>query len=179
MIPPTGDGARAVKRPPLLVIAELPPDVLAWADAMRRAYFPPERNRLRAHVTLFHAFPPSVEAELRETLADLAAAQPPQARITGLMKLGGGTALAVDCPDLVDLHGHIAQRMHGLLTRQDAQPLKLHITIQNKVSSEEARALQAKLAPALELREFRFPAFGLYAYEEGLWRPIRSFSFRG
>jgi len=163
----------------LLVTAELPPDVLAWADAMRRAYFPPERNRLRAHVTLFHALPPSVEAELRETLADLAAAQPPQARITGLMKLGGGTALAVDCPDLVDLHGHIAQRMHGLLTRQDAQPLKLHITIQNKVSSEEARALQAKLAPALELREFRFPAFGLYAYEEGLWRPIRSFSFRG
>ncbi len=167
------------RRPPLLVTGELPPDVLAWADGLRRAHYPPERNRLRAHVTLFHALPPSVEDELRQTLADLAAAPPPQARISGLMKLGGGTALAIDCPALVELHGQIAERMHGLLTRQDAQPLKLHVTIQNKVSVEAARALQTELAATLQPRAFRFAGFGLYAYEDGLWRPIRSFPFRG
>jgi 2'-5' RNA ligase superfamily len=134
--------------PPLLVTAEMPPDVLAWADGLRRAYFPPERNRLPA-------------------------------RISGLMKLGGGTALAIDCPDMVEVHGMIAERMHGLLTRQDAQALKLHITIQNKVSGEEARALQAKLAETLEPRSFRFHGLGLYAYEEGLWRHMRTFAFRG
>ena len=69
--------------------------------------------------------------------------------------------------------------MHGLLTRQDAQPLRLHVTIQNKVTTQEARALQDQLGQTLEPRSFRFAAFGLYAYEEGLWRPIRTFPFRG
>jgi len=171
--------AKPAKRPPLLVTAELPPDVLAWADALRKAHYPPERNRLRAHVTLFHALPPSIEDELREVLGDLARAAPPLAQITGLMKLGTGTAIAVNSPDMYALHGQIAERLHGLLTRQDQDDLRLHITIQNKVPLAEARALQAELAPRIEPRAFRFPAFGLYAWEDGLWRPIRTIPFRG
>ena len=164
---------------PLLITAELPPDVLAWADALRRAHYPPDRNRLRAHVTLFHALPPSVEAELLQVLADLARAAPPAASITGLMKLDGGTALAVDCPPMIEMHAAIAQRMHGLLTRQDTHPRRLHITIQNKVTPEAARALQASLGAELAQRSFRFHGFGLYAWEDGLWRPIRTIAFRG
>lgn len=164
---------------PLLVTAELPPDVLAWANGLRRMHYPPERNRLRAHVTLYHALPPSVENELLDLLGALAKAPPPQARIAGLMKLGGGTAIAIDSAAMVELHGAIAERMHGLLTRQDAQPLRLHVTIQNKVTSEAARALQAELALQLRPSSFRFRGFGLYAWEEGLWRPLRIISFRG
>lgn len=159
--------------------AELPPDVLAWADGLRKAHFPPERNRLQAHVTLFHALPPSVEDELRQVLSELAAAPPPSARIAGLMKLGGGTALAIDCPAMIELHRVIAERMHGLLTRQDAQPLKLHITIQNKVTAQAARELQETLGPTLRPRAFRFYGFSLHAYEDGPWRFLRTFPFRG
>lgn len=166
-------------RAPLLITAELPSDVLAWADALRRAHFPPERNRLRAHVTLFHALPPTVEDELVRLLKDLAATAPPEARITGLMKLGGGTALAIESPSMHALHGEIVDRMHGLLTPQDAQALKLHCTIQNKVTSGEAKALQARLEPELRPMTFRFAAFGLYAWEQGLWRPLRTIKFRG
>jgi hypothetical protein len=164
---------------PLLVTAELPPDVLAWADALRRANYPPERNRLRAHVTLFHALPPSVEAELVQVLGDLARRPPPVARMDGLMKLDRGTALAVESPEMVELHGLVAERMHGLLTHQDTRPLRLHVTIQNKVTSQAARALQAELEPSLRVTSFRFRAFGLYAWEEGLWREIRTIPFRG
>ncbi|HUD29851.1 MAG TPA: 2'-5' RNA ligase family protein [Novosphingobium sp.] len=166
-------------RAPLLVTAELPDDVLAWADALRRAHYPPERNRLRAHVTLFHALPPSVEEELVEVLRALAKCPPPAARFAGLMKLGTGTAIAIDSPAMVALHGAVAERMHGLLTRQDAQPLRLHVTIQNKVTTQAARALQEELGPRLPQTAFRFRGFGLYAWEEGLWRPIRVVSFRG
>jgi hypothetical protein len=172
-------GEAPKRRPPLLVTAEMPPDVLAWADGLRRAHFPPERNRLRAHVTLFHALPPTVEDELRQILADLAAEPPPPAQISGLMKLGNGTALAIASPAMVALHGVIADRMHGLMTRQDAQPLKLHVTIQNKVTAEASQRLQAELGPTLQPRSFRFHGFGLYAYEDGLWRPMREFRFRG
>lgn len=173
---PEGEGSRGV---PLLITAELPGDILAWADGLRRAHYPPERNRLRAHVTLFHALPPSAEGEIRRLLAELARAPPPPARIEGLMKLGQGTALAVSSPETIALHARIAERMHGLLTRQDGQPLRLHITIQNKVKPEAARALQAELAPQLRPIDFRFSGFGLYGWEDGLWRPIREFPFRG
>lgn len=173
--------AKGPRKPgaPLLVTAELPAPVLARADSLRRRHYPPERNRLRAHVTLFHALPPSVEDELLQVLSQLARAEPPAARIERLMKLGGGTALAVDCPAMVELHGQIAARMHGLLTRQDAQPLRLHVTIQNKVTGEAARALQDELAAQLEPVSFRFHGFGLYAWEDGLWRPLRTVPFRG
>ncbi|PEQ10800.1 hypothetical protein B2G71_20245 [Novosphingobium sp. PC22D] len=175
MSPPPGTSQGA----PLLVCAQMPGDVFAWADALRRAHFPPERNKLRAHVTLFHALPPGIEPELRELLGTLAAAPPPDAHVTGLMKLGGGTALAVESPGMVALHAEIAERMHGLMTRQDAQPLRLHVTIQNKVTSAAAKALQAELGPRLDHKRFRFRGFELYAYEDGLWRYIRDFPFRG
>ncbi|MFD1959183.1 2'-5' RNA ligase family protein [Novosphingobium panipatense] len=137
----------------------------------------PERNRLRAHVTLFHALPHSVEDELAAVLGDLARSAPPPARIEGLMKLGAGTALAVESPEMVALHAVVADRMHGLLTQQDAQPLRLHVTIQNKVTTQAARALQAELGPQLQPLSFRFRGFGLYAWEDGLWRLIHLFPF--
>lgn len=164
---------------PLLVTAELPSEVLGWADALRRAHYPPERNRLRAHVTLFHALPPSVEAELVTLLKDLAREPAPAGRIDRLMRLGKGTALAVHSPAMVKFHAEIQERMHGLLTPQDAQPLRLHITIQNKVTPQAARALQEELEPQLQPVDFRFKGFGLYAWEEGLWRPLRTIAFRG
>jgi 2'-5' RNA ligase len=170
-----GDGNSA----PLLVTADLPPDIFAWADGLRRAHFPPERNRLKAHVTLFHALPPSVHDELSRLLADLAASSaPPEARISGLMKLGKGTALAIESPGMAALHSIIQDRMEGLMTPQDRQPLRLHITIQNKVTPQEACALQAELGPVLEHRQFRFRGFELFAYEDGLWREVRRYPFR-
>ncbi len=180
MIAPPADWvARGPRNPnaPLLITAELPDDVLAWADALRREHYPPERNRLRAHVTLFHALPPSVEEELVDLLGALARTAPPQARFAGVMKLGNGTAIAIESPEMVALHAAIAERMHGLMTRQDAQPLRLHVTIQNKVTNQAARALQEDLRPRLPATSFRFRGFGLYAWEEGLWRPLRVISF--
>ena len=55
---------------PLIVTADFAPADLAFLDAERRAHFPPHRNILPAHLTLFHALPPSVESELRRRLAE-------------------------------------------------------------------------------------------------------------
>lgn len=166
------------RRPPLLVTAELPPDILTWADRLRKAHYPPERNRLRAHVTLFHALPPSSEGEVRRLLSDLAKRAPPPARISGIWDMGRGTAFLVDSPEMVALHALIAERLHGLLGWQDDRRLRLHITVQNKVEPAAARALQAELAHDPAPAPFRFRGFGLYAWEEGLWRPIAEFPCR-
>jgi len=39
--------------------------------------------------------------------------------------------------------------------------------------------LQTELKAALERRAFRFRGLGLYAWEDGLWRPVGDYPFRG
>ena len=164
---------------PLLIVAELPADVFAWAETLRQAHYPPGRNRMGAHVTLFHGLPPSADAEVRGLLSELCRRPPPDAAICGLMDLGRGTAFAVDSPGMADLHGEMAERLHGLIQQKDARPLRLHITIQNKVAPADARALQAAMRRSFEPRAFRFRGFGLYGWTGEIWRQERVFAFRG
>ena len=164
---------------PLLVTAQLPADVFAWADGLRRAHFPPERNKVRAHVTLFNSLPPSVEDEVRRLLAHHSAAAPPPATITGLMQLGGGTAFAIDSSALTAIHADMVESLHGVLTAQDGGRRKLHVTVQNKVSGAEAKALQAELAHDFRPRSFAFSALELHRYRGGLWEDAGTWPFRG
>jgi len=170
----------AAKAAPFIVTAELPDDVFAWADALRRAHFPPERNHLSAHVTLFHAFAPSLREELRPLLARTCAEfAAPEARIAGLMDLGRGTAIALDSSGMLAIRALIADHFHGALTAQDAHPPRLHITVQNKVTSAEAKALQRELSGAVSQRAFRFTGLGLHLYRGGPWEPVGKWTFRG
>ena len=165
---------------PLILTAELPPDLHRWATDLRRAHFPPERNHLQAHVTLFHALPPQVEDEARSLLARLAGEfAPVPAMLEGVMSLGRGTALRLSSPAMLNLREHIAQHFRGLLTAQDSHPPRLHVTIQNKVTPTVAKALQAELSGMVRARDFAFPGMGLFRYRGGPWEAVRRFAFRG
>ena len=165
---------------PLVVTAELPRDVYGWAEGLRRAHFPPDRNKVRAHVTLFHALPPSCEAELRRLVARIAGEEsPPHARISGLMPLGNGTAFAIHSPALSAVHETLREALHGMLTAQDQAKRKLHVTIQNKVTAAQAKALQAELAVTFAPREFAFAGLALHRYLGGTWGDAGTWRFRG
>lgn len=165
---------------PFILTAALPPDIHGWAEGLRRAHYPPERNNLHAHVTLFHAFAPSLLEDLSAYLPRVAGEfAAPQAEITGLMDLGTGTAIALASPPLLDLRVIIAEHFRGSLTAQDLHEPRLHITIQNKVTKREARALQAALAPSIAPRRFVFPALELYLYQGGPWTLVKRCAFRG
>lgn len=165
---------------PLILTAELPGDLQRWANDLRTAHFPPERNFLDAHVTLFHALPASVEAELCSVLVRLVGEfAPPAARLEGLMNLGRGTAVKLTSTAMLTLRAMIADHFRGMLTAQDSHPPRLHVTIQNKVAPAEAKALQAALASTIVLRNFAFPGLALFRYRGGPWEPVRSFAFRG
>lgn len=171
----------ATKSPaPFILTAKLPDDLHSWATGLRTEHFPPERNHVEAHVTLFHALPPSCEAELRDVLADTVKTNPPvPARLEGLMSLGGGTALKLTSPAMLELRDRLADRFHGLLTPQDEHKPRLHVTIQNKVTSTEAKALQAELAAEINPRDFTFRGFALHIYRGGPWEFVRDWRFRG
>ena len=99
----------------LIVTAEIAPLDFSWLQGLRRAHYPPERNQVPAHLTMFHALPPSVEAELRSRLARIVRQRPPAARIAGLMDLGGGVAFRVVSADLDRMREELAADLHGLL----------------------------------------------------------------
>lgn len=169
---------------PFILTAALPPDLAGFAEGLRRAHFPPERNHLHAHVTLFHAFAPSLRDELADFLPRIAAEfAAPEGAVKGVMDFGKGTAIALEAPQLLTLRSIIAEHFHGSLTPQDLIEPRPHITIQNKVTKEEARALQsslpALLAPWLAKPAFAFPALELWRYLGGPWERVRTSPFRG
>ncbi|MEP6263834.1 MAG: 2'-5' RNA ligase family protein [Erythrobacter sp.] len=177
-------GARTASEPvddaPLILTAQLPADLHRWATRLRDAYFPPERNYLEAHVTLFHALPPQCAEEAADVCKQLARELAPvDGRIVGLMPLGKGTAIKLESTGILDLRDHIADHFHGLLTGQDQHRPRLHVTIQNKVAIEEAKALQAELADEIEPRSFAFRGLALHRYRGGPWEAVRDFAFRG
>ena len=163
----------------LIVTAELAPPDFSWLDKLRRAHFPPERNQLSAHLTMFHALPPSVEGEVRATLARLGNERPPRASIEGLMNLGGGVAFRIASPDLDRIRGQLAQYFHGLLSAQDSGGWRPHITIQNKVPAKDARALLQRLEADFRPRPLAVSGLGMHRYLGGPWEKLAVIPFRG
>lgn len=163
----------------LIVTAEIGQPDLGWLDGLRRAHFPPERNVLQAHLTMFHALPPSAEAEARSRLAQLARQRAPAASIEGLMDLGGGVAFRVVSPALDAIRSDLAEDFHGLLTAQDAGGWRPHVTIQNKVPPKESRALKAGLEAGFSPRPLAIHGLGLHRYLGGPWEKIALYAFRG
>ena len=163
----------------LIVTAELAPPDFAWLDKLRRAHFPPERNQLPAHLTMFHALPPSVEREVRATLARLGAQRPPRASIEGLMNLGGGVAFRVASQDLDNIRQELALDFHGLLSAQDCGGWRPHVTVQNKVPPKEARALLARMELDFRPRPLAISGLGLHRYLGGPWEKLAIVPFRG
>lgn len=177
-----GDTPQVGRAPsaPFIVTAELPADLFAWADGLRRAHFPPERNYLSAHVTLFHALAPSLSDEVRRVLAGEAAAHAAvPARLSAVMDLGKGTALAIESAAMLGIRATIADHFHGALSAQDQHKPRLHVTIQNKVTTQDARTLQREMAASFEPRDFRFTGLALHIYRGGPWEAAGRWAFRG
>ena len=82
-----------------------------WLDGWREEFFPPERNHLAAHLTLFHALPGAQHQPIVAALQEIAARTPPvPARTDGLRFLGAGVAVGVHSPALETLRAELAPR---------------------------------------------------------------------
>lgn len=154
----------------------LDPDSQAFFEAMRKKHFPPEQNRIPAHLTLFHTLPDS--PEIQEALAQVASAQAAfRIAIPELRSLGKGVAYQVTSGDLLSLHGVLAAKFSEHLTPQDRQRLTPHIVIQNKVTPEAARLLRAELERTFHALEADAVGLDLWHYMGGPWKLAESFSF--
>jgi hypothetical protein len=163
----------------LIVAAEIAERDFSWLNQLRRAHYPSDRNQLSAHLTMFHALPPSAEGEVRGRLSSFAKMPASRASIEGLMDLGGGVAFRVVSPDLDRIRQELASDLHGLLGAQDASGWRPHVTIQNKVAPKDARALIASLERNFAPRPLAISGLGLHRYLGGPWEKIAAWPFRG
>ncbi|MES2327718.1 MAG: 2'-5' RNA ligase family protein [Pseudomonadota bacterium] len=163
----------------LIVTVEIAPPDLSWLDRLRRLHYPPERNQLPAHLTMFHALPPSAEGGVRRSLGRLAAERPPRASIDGVMDLGGGVAFRIVSPELDAMRRELAANFRGLLSAQDSGGWRPHVTIQNKVAARDARQLLEVLERDFRPKPLGIAGLGLHRYLGGPWEPIERYAFRG
>jgi 2'-5' RNA ligase len=133
--------------------------------------------RLAAHVTLFHALPGGREDAVAADLAAAAARPPFDVAVTGLRLLGRGVAYTLESAELARLRAGLAASWEPWLTRQDRQRHAPHVTVQNKVAPEVARALHDRLSAGFTPGTVPARGLGLWRYLGGPWEPRAEFPF--
>jgi 2'-5' RNA ligase len=163
---------------PLILTLQFDERSFAFFDEQRRRYFPPERNFIPAHLTLFHALPGEQLETIQRDLKSRASDQKLfTLDVTGLRPLGRGVAYALASAELTDMRRHFAQIWNDWLKPQDRQNHNPHVTVQNKVDPTQARALLEDLSDGFT--PFQVEAIGmeLWWYRGGPWEKVRSFPF--
>ncbi|NVO30386.1 2'-5' RNA ligase family protein [Hymenobacter sp. P5342] len=165
---------------PLILTLLLDEEAQQHFDQLRTAHFPPARNYLRAHITLFHHLPGADHASIAQQLQAIAAATPPlPLRVAGVRFLGQGVAYFLENDQLRQLHHELQTRWAATLRPQDIQPLRPHITVQNKVAAAVARTLYEQLSADFEPYNVTGTGLALWAYRGGPWEALAQFPFEG
>ena len=151
-------------------------------DGLRDKYFPPNLNRVGAHVCLFHALPDSKIKQIEEDILALAASQSPfRLSADRVFQLARGAAIGVDAPEAEQIHTSLRTKWIEFLSKQDGH-FKAHYTIQNKASEAEAKTTVVELEQTLqdlEAKKGTVIGLTLWEYKGGFWRNPRPFRFQG
>ena len=156
---------------PLILTLSLAEPVQSRFEALRQRHFPPARNRVPAHATLFHALPPDGEDEVASALAPFGIAAFPVS-VTAVRSLGRGVAFTLASAELAARRAAVARRFAGRLTAQDSQGWRPHVTVQNKVAPDEARRLLALLNASFVPFETQAVGLHLWRYLGGPWAKV-------
>ena len=164
---------------PLILTARMEPSALEVFDAQRRAFFPPDRNVLKAHITLFHSLPGAELGGIKTQLETLSLKTTlVTAEVTGLRFLGQGVAYNLRASRLQGLRTELATDWNAWLTNQDRSGFKPHVTVQNKVSVETARETLRILEARFQPWSFSITGLELWRYLGSLWEPVETYTFR-
>jgi hypothetical protein len=156
-----------------ILTAEMDDASFTWLDALRRQHFPPERNVLSAHLTMFHL----LSGAQIERLPLAMPHGPIDLDFDRVRFLGAGVAFNVRSPGLTRLRDELIVTMGGAFSRQDSQKWSPHVTVQNKVAAASARELSAKLGETFTGRTGHATGLRVWEYLNGPWKLARRISF--
>jgi 2'-5' RNA ligase len=160
--------------PAYILTLKLDEATQAFFDELRQRNFPSERNYLSAHLTLFHKLPPQPDTISALVNFRFSAFQ---LKATSLKNLGKGVAYRMEAESLSQLHGKLKSIFVNQLSAQDNQGFRGHVTVQNKVSSDQSKQLLLHLTT--EFTPFTAHALGLdlWEYLGGPWSHLQYFPF--
>ncbi len=165
------------KPAPLILTLALDERSFAFFDKQRRRYFPPERNFIPAHLTLFHHLPGDKIDVIHQAIEQRCSAQHRfQLDVMNLRSLGRGVAYALQSPELAELRHSLASEWIQWLTPQDRQKHQPHVTVQNNVDPQTAKALLIELSAAFVPFQATGIGMDLWWYRGGPWEKVRRYS---
>lgn len=162
---------------PVILTLQFDAESAAFFERQRQTYFPAEINMVPAHLTLFHALPGADPDALLAAVAPLTRRAPFAVAVEGVMPLGRGVAYRLAASPLLAIRKPLAERFADVLTRQDREKFRPHITVQNKVSPQEARATLEHLAAHFAPFEATAEGLQLWWYRGGPWQPLAAVPF--
>lgn len=161
---------------PLILTLALDERSSAFFDEQRRRHFPPARNFIPAHLTLFHHLPGVQISRIEDTLeATTASRNSFPLDVTGLRSLGRGVAYTLQSQELTDLRRSLASAWAHWLTPQDRQKHQPHVTVQNNVEPQTAKDLLAHLSGDFLPFQVRAVGLDLWWYRGGPWEHVHRF----
>jgi hypothetical protein len=162
---------------PLILTLTLDNHSQQYFNALRKEHFPPERNYLDAHLTLFHHLPANEPQLIIDMEALVKQYNVLNLQVTEIKSIGNGVAYKLECSQLLNLHKQMQQQWEAWLTPQDRQKLWPHITIQNKVDPAKAQLLKTQLEESFKPFEAVGTGLSLFEYQGGPWEFVRGFEF--
>ncbi|MDB5207072.1 MAG: hypothetical protein JWR72_2147 [Flavisolibacter sp.] len=162
---------------PLIVTLSLDEASFQFFDNLHKQYFPPERNFLLAHLTLFHHLLPA-KPKIKENLYKWSKEiEPLVLQVVEIISIGKGVAYKIECEPLLQLHRIMQKEWQDWLQPQDKQKLWPHVTVQNKVTPAKAKETLEELKTTFKPFTAIGTGFSLWSYEGGPWEFIESFPF--
>jgi len=162
---------------PLVLTLALDEQSQLYFNNLRKQHFPPERNYLDAHLTLFHHLPANEPQVVKEIETACQAYSIMQLPVNGIVGIGNGVAYKVENNNLQNMHKHLQQQWQSFLIPQDKQKLWPHVTIQNKVAPDKARQLKEQLEQNFTPFTVTGIGLSLWEYLGGPWRFIKFYPF--
>lgn len=163
---------------PLIVTAKMDEESFEFLNGLRKQYFPPERNFLTAHITLFHHLPGERLDEIEDYLKIIASRQYEFKMIFSTLKfIGKGTIVQIESTELISLRNKLSNHWSDWLTPQDKQKFAPHVTVQNKTEPNEARQIYENLNQSWQSRVGTATALQLWHYRGGPWQLANEFNF--
>lgn len=164
-------------KPPLILTLSIEKEASLFFNSLRKKHFPPSRNFIDAHLTLFHSLP--YEDEIIDAVKDLCKRQMPfELFIKEVVSIGKGVAYKIESAELLQLHKTLQSKWQNFLSLQDRQKLGPHITVQNKVPVQEVKQLLHELKTNFTPFSTSATGLQLWEYLNGPWKLVEYFVFK-
>jgi 2'-5' RNA ligase len=157
---------------------EMDGDSFGRFNALRQAHYPPERNLVPAHVTLFRKLPDERSREIKELLTLVASRQKPfSVGVREVKEMERGVAIFLDAPQLYALHAMLADEWEPWLDDHERFDFQPHVTIAANVAPGDARRIRNDIAATFRPPRMQGIGLHLWRYRDGPWQHERLFPF--